>query len=1834
MSTAFDSFTNRGEYFSAHYFAEQLGTDLKKGLFATWALREGDENDPRRTPRELLRTLRAPYLAEDMRSYFAKHAQADAEDEARLNTYNNPEWTKRLAEWHQMVLRALGYDTSPAELTVHRAGRDHILPVAYHGHGVIALDCGWSADNDSALNADGAGRLLQPFHVSAGESYETGAALASWLFQSELGEASGPHPRFILLLCGGVLVLADRHAWNEGRYLAVNLDTALERNDRTQQGELATIAALFSLDMLRPGENDTSRAIDALLKSSSDNAAGVSGELRYGLQRSVEIIANEVLHRMAEPRNNVTPADIESPKIPFARELTREALRYLYRILFLLYAEARPELGILPADDGSYEAGYSMARLRELVARDEELVDEEAKNGFHLYESLDVLFNKVNFGHRPYGTEPDDEQPGDDEETREAKAARRSEGRGLRFEPLRSELFEPTAIRLIGTGVLDPRCDEDNDPRWLDLRLRNEALHEVLRLLTMKKGRRGERGGFVSYRNLGINQLGAVYEGLMSYTGIIAEEELCEVARGGDPEQGSWLIPSRKQDQYPDATLVHYDENDARKGLRGVKKYEKGSFVYRLAGRERETSASYYTPESLTKVTVELALKHRLDQEKDENGNVIKTRASELLKYKICEPALGSGAFLNEAINQVADEYLRRRQEELGITIPTTDAITEKQKVKAYIALHNAYGVDLNDTAVELAEVSLWLNTMHPGMRAPWFGLHLRRGNSLIGARRAVFAGDDVASKDKAWLKAKGALAPTPLPFLKDGEPQPLPNDAIHQFLLPSPGWAAVTGSKEAKELAKDDVERLAAWKKGILQRPQRSTAHLNKDGTPKLNPKTKQPKPEARSQFTRLRDAARRAEFLWSAVVKRMELSEREIARRIDVWQADPNDPEYAFLQHPDQAVPKEKVLEDLFNAVDTPYWRLKTVMDAWCALWFWPADKAGLLDGTDSEYTTPAVVSDADGLSEVLGGIPLTGEQPDNRETAPEAPTVPAPRPAPRFVEAKALFALGPEQTSFEDLELSADNEGVVELQKVGQVRTKKAAGRPREQERRRIVPLKDLDDWLEFLEAMLGRADVPDGNTLIDSFESLDDLKSFEETLPGFMGMDAGNPEDRFPWLREVRDIAKEQGFLHWELEFAYIFARSGGFDLQVGNPPWVRPRWNEPAVLAEHEPWFELEAKASTAEKERRRREVLESSAAHQYVLNELTNTSAQVAVFGSPQMYPLLTGTQPDLYRAFMSQVWRHAAADGTSGMVHPDTHFTGEKEKDLREAAYRRLRIHGDFFNPGHRFFPKPVGESSHFGVHIYGRVGEIGFDHLSWLVSPDALRFSSQHDGSGDGPGIRYRGGAYDERPHLARVVKVNTKQLSVWQRLLDQTGQPVEQARLLFPVSAAEASAIEALANYPVRLGSLSPQISPGYHESGAKKSNLIDYNRPDPTTGQEYRPDRWRYVVLKGIQLGVATPVFKRHDANTNDPYGVDLVELHPEFVPDTAYVRVSGRNQAYLREQEKWIDYQALARLRASSKVISDARRKVAYSEGISEREVTPEKIDTVLIKRAQRRYVTFYRLAWRRQVAPDTERALYAALVPPGTAHIHAVHSLAMPDRRLTALVAGFWASLPLDYFLRATGRADLQVKGAKAMPAPTSDHPLASALLLRTLRLNCLTRAYADLWAELYDPAWSDQECWAYEWPDLQPLHDVTPDWRPETPLRTERARRSALVEIDALVAVWLGMDADALIAAYRGRFPVLQKYEAVTWFDANGWKLAGNARTIGQRQTKETWKQFEAYRAAPDKAPVPEGYTPPFYKADREKEMREAHAVFKKRLDEAIARGEWDPVKQEVPKP
>jgi hypothetical protein len=909
---AFEAITNRGEYISAHYLAELFARDLTE-LRKRWTSADRADAPSSRSGVKGLR-----------REYF-KAKVSITENKA----FDGPE----VRELNDRLLAALAYvrpdeDEPGAEGSTHtrlirgdfgvmQGADERSVPVALAVTGpggveLIALDVTWQVDGELVIAdaEDGGAQLLDPIRLD-GQKWITGAADAvTFLFGCEDSYA----PRYVLLLAGGAVLLADRTAWHEGRFLAVSVDEALDRNLSADGEELEAVAALFGAESLLT-EGGVAGYLDGLVDKGRKHAVGVSKELREGLRQSVELIAQEILDRIQE--GGADPAELGDPA-DLASRLTRESLRYLYRILFLLYAEARPELGILPSKDDAYQDGYGLARLGELVSYD---LPDEAQDGFHFAESLDLLFRLVDQGHRPLGR---DAAPEDSVTVLDAD--------GLRFEALRSDLFKTDATPLIGSVSIDGER--------IDTRLRNRVLWRVLNLLMLTQGRRSGRGkagggtgkGFISYAQLGINQLGAVYEGLMSYTGFFAAEDLYEVAKpDSDGLSGTWVVPVKDADNYDENVFVTRPDE-----LTGVRKrilHKKGTFVYRLSGRERQRSASYYTPEVLTRSTVKHALAELLDQEG------VTTPARAILDLTVCEPALGSGAFLNEAINQLAAEYLQRRMAELGgDQLPPDRYEAELQKVKAYLALHNCYGVDLNQTAVELAEVSLWLNSMHEGLKAPWFGLHLRRGNSLIGARRAVYAAD--ALKRKAWL----TTVPTDRP-LRGGveESQFLAGKEIHHFLLPAKGWGAVADAKQAKELAKDERDALAKWRTAVT-------------ATPSV------------AQGKRLLALATRIERLWELTRRRLIVSEREIRRQIDVWEVDTEQP----LPQASGDVTREQI-ESALNEPGSPRGRLKMVMDAWCALWFWPVGQP--------DTPTPPSMDEWLAFCEAVLGIPAAKAKAGNK-------------------------------------------------------------------------------------------------------------------------------------------------------------------------------------------------------------------------------------------------------------------------------------------------------------------------------------------------------------------------------------------------------------------------------------------------------------------------------------------------------------------------------------------------------------------------------------------------------------------------------------------------------------------------------------------------------------------------------------------------------------------------------------------------------------------------------------------------------------------------------------
>jgi hypothetical protein len=208
--------------------------------------------------------------------------------------------------------------------------------------------------------------------------------------------------------------------------------------------------------------------------------------------------------------------------------------------------------------------------------------------------------------------------------------------------------------------------------------------------------------------------------------------------------------------------------------------------------------------------------------------------------------------------------------------------------------------------------------------------------------------------------------------------------------------------------------------------------------------------------------------------------------------------------------------------------------------------------------------------------------------------------------------------------------------------------------------------------------------------------------------------------------------------------------------------------------------------------------------------------------------------------------------------------------------------------------------------------------------------------------------------------------------------------------------------------------------------------------------------------------------------------------------------------------------------------------------------------------------------------------------------------------------------------MKVSGKTDVrEVVGQ--FPAPV-DHPAWRYLMLRTLRLNCLTSDYAPLWECLYEVEF-DRDAWTSAFVRAPGALGVPErSWTMSTPLRTDFERRAALVEIDALSALMLGISAEQLALMWRGQFPVLRKYEYTMYFDCSGRKIAKDHQAQGFRQHKDDYKLLEAYLNGEDFGDLLDRYAlfPPdeehdepwFYKPDREAEMHTAFADFEQRLN------------------
>lgn len=198
-------------------------------------------------------------------------------------------------------------------------------------------------------------------------------------------------------------------------------------------------------------------------------------------------------------------------------------------------------------------------------------------------------------------------------------------------------------------------------------------------------------------------------------------------------------------------------------------------------------------------------------------------------------------------------------------------------------------------------------------------------------------------------------------------------------------------------------------------------------------------------------------------------------------------------------------------------------------------------------------------------------------------------------------------------------------------------------------------------------------------------------------------------------------------------------------------------------------------------------------------------------------------------------------------------------------------------------------------------------------------------------------------------------------------------------------------------------------------------------------------------------------------------------------------------------------------------------------------------------------------------------------------------------------LCGLLSSICYDFWVKVTGKPRLFGDMVGLLPIPDSPS-LYTQIVSRTLRLNCLGEYYQELWNVLFGRDFN-RDIWTRQDHRLRKWTGLTSTWQWEVPFRTQFERRQAMIELDVLGALVLGLTLDELLTIYRIQFPVLQKYENKMRFDQLGIQVP--VKTVrGELMPNEDHPDFP-------------NMVPPFTPVNREADYRKAWPQFEKRLVE-----------------
>lgn len=1436
-------------------------------------------------------------------------------------------------------------------------------------------------------------------------------------------------PQYIVIFAGNMVFLMEQDKWDHGAYVRFDLEELFSEGSVGANRNYYALFYLLSSKEVLAGDSQIV-LMDKIAEESFKNTYEVTKDLKEGVINAVELLANEAIYYKRE----VLKQEFDETDETFAAEVKDDCLNIIYRLLFVFYAEARPEIGILPMDDEAYAKGYSLDILRELEQTP--LKSDYSRNSYFFHDSLWKLFTLIAAGYNDNDTEH----------------------RSFTVKKIDSPLF-----------------DDEKLKRLRDVKYCNKVWQEIICSLSLSKEQSRRSRGRISYANLGVNQLGSVYESLLAYRGFYAEEDYIEVHAAGKPEDGTFLVPRSRMGDFHDDEILRDSHGD-------TVVLPKGQYVYRLNGRDRKKSASYYTPEVLTKSTVKYTLKGFVD--KLEAGEM---KAEELLKLKILEPAMGAAAFQNEVINQVAELYLTYRQRELKKHISPHVYQDERQKVKAYIATKNIYGVDLNPTAIELGKLALWLNVMHKDMETPFFAHRLALGNAVIGAWFKAYDKDELCRKERMkavntewWEKAPHLLHIS----RERGKIIRKPNEIYH-FLVPDKNMLAALKITEEKaqypELARGMQTRLKDWTKPITE-----------------------------NDFLILKKISGKIDKLISEYIAEQAKIDKLTANNYEVWghRTYRNNALFRYMD--------KEILANSRNKQKSAYHKLVTVMNYWCALWFWEYKDADKIPTREEFWNDIENILDIDFSTKTFKEERFTLTSPDSS------------------IEQPSLFdpIIEPEESS-----------------------SPQASGEDSQLETEDDLPVVNED-------VVYTKADA---QKILESVSSSGDL--FQNA--------------RTPIVEE---LANRYHFFHPQLEFIEVFWLRDGFDIICGNPPWIKMEFDEEGIITEKFPDIFIRNVSAP-----RRKTMLpgffnaEPSLRELYYA-ELEENIGQTTFIGSVGNYILLKGQQANLYKCVLVNGFDMLGPHGCMGLLHPEGPYDDINGQPLRKELYPRLLYHFQFQNALTLF--AEVAHREKYGISVYrGECADIDFYSINNLFHPKTIDACFVHDGHGVCGGIKVND-TWNMDGHKDRIVHYGLSELQVLADTFED-GINGGVAKLVSIHNYRILTVLGKISNYSKHLKDYPRVITQAIHNTNGVVDGLITPSTTYPSTAQ-------CQMIYSGPHMYVCNPLYKNPRTSFSGKADYDVVNLNSiteDFQTRTNFIPVISLNQ---------------------------------YKDLINGFQIGVESDGTPIYSQ----WINYYKMAFRNMLSQAGERTLTGAIIPPNASHVHTVISVVFDSDINLVEFAGITSSIIIDFLIKTIAASNLSVNRLDSIPVDLSDR-IKDKVLLRALMLNCLNSQYSGLWQSAWNNKFKD-DSWSLQDHRLKDFSRLSASWDWDSPLRTYFERRLALVEMDVLVAMGLGLSLEDLEMIYTIQFPVLLQNEEDTWYDIKGNIVFTNSKgLIGVGVDRPVWEQIrnqkegETYTHTidPAKSELYGGqqvtYYAPYTKCDRIEDYRRAWAHFEKVFNE-----------------